>query len=228
MLKQITAISCALLMMSSGVQAKEEPSDPLEPVNRAVFTFNEYADRFLLKPVAQAYGYAVPDIGKQGVSNVLSNLGQPVTFANSVLQGDPQNAFSSLWSFIINSTLGVGGLFDFAGANTDLRVNNEDFGQTLGVWGVGSGPYIVLPLFGPSNVRDTFGRVADIAADPVTYIDDDKIVIGRAALSGVHGRYKALGLVDDIYETSFDPYATFRSAYAQRRHAQIHNTHSSD
>ncbi len=219
---------CATLSVFMAMPSHAQPSDPIEPVNRTIFVFNEYADMMVLKPAAQAYDYVIPDAGKRGVSNVLSNLEMPVIMANSILQGDPENAFSSFWSFVINSTLGIGGIFDFAGSNTDLNVRDEDFGQTLAVWGVGEGPYLVLPIFGPSNVRDTTGLVADYFMDPYNYLDSDKATIGRAAVAGLNARYKALGLIDEIYDTSLDPYATFRSAYWQRRRAQIANTHSSD
>ncbi len=215
-------------MMVSAPAVAAASDDPAEPVNRAIFRFNEYADRYVLKPVAEGYDYIVPDPGKRGISNVLHNLTMPVTFVNSILQADPGNSFESLWSFVLNSTFGIAGIFDFTGANTDLDVHDEDFGQTLGTWGVGAGPYLVLPLFGPSNLRDLGGMGVDYAADPFNYVDNDAFVYGRAGLGVVDTRYRALKLVDDVYAQSLDPYATFRSGYAQRRRAQIVNTRSSD
>ncbi len=205
-----------------------EAYDPLEPANRVVYEFNVYADKYVLKPVAQGYDYVLPKPAKRGVTNVLRNLRMPVVFVNSVLQGNPENAFSSLWSFILNSTLGVAGIFDFAGANTDLTVHREDFGQTLGAWGVGGGPYLVLPLLGPSNLRDTGGTFVDFYSDPYNYIEEDRYVIGRIVLEGIDTRYRLLGTIEDIRESSLDPYAAFRSAYHQRRQAMIANTHSND
>lgn len=224
----VVACSTALTLapVSGGYAA--EVYDPLEPANRAIFTFNEYADMLLIKPLAQGYDYVVPDAGKRGVTNVLSNLSMPVVFVNSVLQGDPQNSFEALWSFILNSTFGIAGVFDFTGANTDLSVNREDFGQTLGVWGLGGGPYLVLPLLGSSNGRDLVGRGVDYAADPITYVDDDGLAIGKIALTTLDFRYRTLKLVDDVYDTSLDPYVTFRSAYDQQRRALIANTRSGD
>lgn len=199
-------------------------ADPLEPVNRAIFTFNRYADRYVLKPVAQGYDVVVPDAGKTAVNNVLRNLDMPLIFVNSILQGDPENAFSSFWTFMLNSTFGFAGLYDFAGNNTDLTVRREDFGQSLGKWGVGTGPYLVLPLMGPSNLRDTAGMFADIFADPVNMtVDEDAFTVARIALTAINQRYQALGTIEDVYETSLDPYATFRSGFAQRREALVDN-----
>ncbi len=204
-----------------------ELHDPFETVNRGVFSFNEVVDNILLQPVARAYRFAIPEYGRQRVTNVLTNLRQPVVFVNSVMQGDPGNAFSSLWSFLLNSTLGVAGIFDFAGANTELEVHPEDFGQTLGVWGFGHGSYIVLPILGPSSARDTVGLVADWFMDPFNYFDDE-VTITRTIATAIDRRASTLDLTDEVYRTSFDPYATFRSGYLQRRAAQVKNTHSQD
>jgi phospholipid-binding lipoprotein MlaA len=205
-----------------------EIADPLEPMNRAVFTFNEYMDMLAIKPVTQAYDYVVPEEGKQGVNNVLRNLQMPVYFANSVLQGDGENAFSAVWSFMLNSTFGVAGIFDFAGAVAGLQVRNEDFGQTLGVWGVGRGPYLVMPFFGPSNMRDGVGMGGDFFLDPYNMIKTDELIITRMGLIGLNTRYQNAALIDDTLENSFDAYATFRSAYDQQRQAAIVNRTSND
>jgi phospholipid-binding lipoprotein MlaA len=228
--RNMRAFACAALvgLASAGLARAEEVYDPLEPANRAIFTFNEYADMLLIKPVAQAYDFVVPDPGKRAVTNVLRNLSMPVVFVNSLLQGDAENTFESLWSFILNSTLGIGGIFDFAGANTDLDVNQEDFGQTLGTWGAGEGAYIVLPLLGSSNIRDVAGMAVDYGIDPYNRLDSDEAILARIALKTLDVRYRSLDLVDDIYNTSLDPYVTFRSAYDQRRKAQVRNTRSSD
>jgi phospholipid-binding lipoprotein MlaA len=226
----ICILGCAAALggVSAPAFSAESVYDPLEPANRAIFTFNEYADMLLIKPLAQGYDFVVPDAGKRGVTNVLNNLSMPVVFVNSLLQGDPENSFEALWSFILNSTFGVAGVFDFTGTNTDLSVNSEDFGQTLGAWGAGSGPYLVLPLLGSSNMRDVLGRGVDYATDPITYAESDQLAIGKIALTTLDVRYRSLKLVDDIYDTSLDPYVTFRSAYDQRRNALIANTRSGD
>jgi phospholipid-binding lipoprotein MlaA len=202
-------------------------NDPLETVNRGVFSFNEVVDDILLQPVARAYRFAVPEYGRQRVSNVLSNLGMPITFLNSVLQGDSQNAFASLWSFVLNSTFGVAGVFDFSGVNTDLNVHREDFGQTLGTWGVEPGAYLVLPILGPSSLRDTVGLAGDGLADPFNHFDDEIIVV-RTIATAIDTRAGTLDLTDEVYRASLDPYASFRSGYLQKREAMVKNTHSQE
>lgn len=233
--KRLICLCAAMMLTLSAVACAPAPegedgavlSDPFEPVNRGIFAFNEVVDNAVLQPVARAYRFLVPEYGRQRVTNVLSNLTMPVVFLNSVLQGDPGNAFSSLFSFVLNSTLGIGGIFDFAGANTDLKVNKEDFGQTLGVWGFGSGAYIMLPIIGPSSARDTVGMVADWFSDPFNYADNE-IVITRTVLRTIDARAGTLDLTDEVYRTSLDPYATFRSGYLQKREAMVKNTHSQD
>lgn len=203
-------------------------NDPLETLNRGIFKFNEVVDFILLKPIARTYVFIVPEAGRTGIHNVLSNLGEPVNALNGFLQGNPERGFTSLWRFILNSTFGVAGVFDFAGANTDLKRIQEDFGQTMGVYGWGSGPYIVLPIIGPSSGRDTFGLVVDAFSNPFNYVDNDRFVYGRLALNVVDARARNLDLIDDIYKNSLDPYATFRSAYLQRREALVNNQRAPD
>ncbi|MFO1242891.1 MAG: VacJ family lipoprotein [Rickettsiales bacterium] len=216
----LTLSACASPQNEEDAAAKQ---DPWEGFNRGIYAFNDAFDTVILKPVAQGYRAVVPEYGRERVSNVLSNLRQPINMLNSVLQGDPGNAFSSFWSFMLNSTLGVGGIFDFADTNTDLKVREEDFGQTLGAWGVPSGPYLVLPILGPSTVRDTFGIAGDWVSDPFNYLDDE-IVITRTVMRAIDARAGTLDLTDDIEKNSFDPYATYRSGYLQRREAQVRNT----
>jgi len=222
---------CSVMLAACAPAAEDKEAgvlqDPFETVNRGIFSFNEVVDNVVLEPVARAYRFLVPEYGRQRVSNVLSNLTMPVVFINSVLQGDPGNAFSSLFSFVLNSTFGVAGIFDFVGANTDLQVHKEDFGQTLGVWGFGSGAYIMLPILGPSSARDTVGLVADWFTDPFNYADNE-VVITRTVLRTIDARADTLDLTDEVYRTSLDPYATFRSGYLQKRDAMVKNTHSQD
>lgn len=199
-----------------------EIRDPLEPFNRAVYKFNDVLDRAILKPTAKAYRFVMPAWGRQRVHNFLQNLTSPVSFVNAVLQGDFHQSMITFWRFVINSTWGVGGLFDIAGQE-GLVERKEDFGQTLGTYGVGSGPYIVWPIFGPSSLRDTGGTVVDIFTDPINYLDDDKIVIGRKVAEVVDSRERLLDLTDDIDRVSLDPYATVRSFYAQRRQSEVEN-----
>ena len=198
-------------------------NDPFESMNRGIFKFNEVLDKVVMEPVSRAYVFIVPQFGRDRVHAAVANLGEPVNMLNGFLQGNPEHGFTSMWRFIINSTLGVVGLFDFAGHNFNLTHKEEDFGQTMGVYGWSSGPYIVLPFLGPSSGRDVFGRVVDIFSNPFNYVDNDEFVYGRFVVSALDARSRNLDLIDEIYRTSIDPYATIRSAYAQRREALISN-----
>lgn len=226
----LAALLASLMVACAPVQdSASVPEDPYEPFNRQVFAFNEVVDTVLLKPVASAYRFVVPDIGRTAVSNVLRNFYEPVTMANAVLQLDFDRAFTSLWRFLINSTLGVGGLYDFAGENTELKPRTEDFGQTVGVWANNTdSSYLVLPILGPSTTRDAFGRVVDVFLNPWTYGLETWESAAIAGMNGIAAREEALDLVDDIYATSFDPYATIRSGYIQRRKAMILNTQEAE
>lgn len=198
--------------------------DPFEPLNRGIFRFNEAVDTVLLKPVAKGYRFVVPEFGRDRVRSALKNLGEPVNMLNGFLQGDPERGFTSMWRFFLNSTFGALGLFDFAGYNLELYHAEEDFGQSMGHYGWGTGPYLVLPILGPSNLRDALGRVVDIASDPFNYIDNaDAFFYSRTALVAVDARSRNLDLIEEIYNTSLDPYTTFRSIYTQRRNAMIRN-----
>lgn len=198
------------------VGSAQQP-DYLEPVNRGIFRFNEVLDGMLLKPLVHIYWGVMPDFGQTAVRNILTNLSSPVVFLNSVLQGDSNNAAKTLGRFVINSTVGIAGTFDVA---TDLGIEKEhkkDFGQTMGVYGVGTGTYVVLPLLGPSDVRDTFGLVADVFSDPFTYIFTTNESLARAAVAGIVRRGDAMPVTDRVYRDSLDPYAALRSVYLQNR-----------
>lgn len=195
--------------------------DPIEPVNRAVHGFNDVVDNVLLKPVATIYRDAVPKFARQRVNNALNNLNEPVNALNSLLQGDVQHTFTSLWRFTLNSTLGIGGLFDFADENAGLKYRREDFGQTLGHWGAGPGAYLVLPIIGPSNVRDAFGLAVDIVSSPFTWIFDGAGNATRAGFTAIDTRHRMLDFTSDVEKNSLDPYSTYRSSYLQYRQKQI-------
>lgn len=198
-------------------------NDPFESVNRGIFKFNEVFDTVLMKPVAKTYVFVVPEFGRDRVHSAVTNLGEPVNMLNGFLQGNPKRGFTSMWRFLINSTLGVAGLFDFAGHNFGLNHAEEDFGQTMGVYGWGSGPYIVLPFLGPSSGRDAFGRVVDVFSNPFNYVKSDEFVYGRILVTAIDARSRNIELIESIYRDSVDPYATIRAAYAQRRDALIRN-----
>ena len=208
--------------------AADGTPDPIEGVNRPIHSFNKGFDTYLLRPVSKGYEYVVPKQGRKMVYNALENLESPVVFVNSVLQGDPQNSFVTFWRFVFNSTLGVAGLFDMA---TELGVpprRNEDFGQTLGKWGVGQGGYLVLPILGPSSFRDAPAKVIDWFLNPFYYIFNGTESFAIAVVDGVDTRTRYGTLIDNLYTDSLDPYVTFRSLYLQRRVAEVNDQRSSE
>lgn len=194
--------------------------DPWERWNRRVHAFNMAVDRTIAEPLARAYVNVVPRPVRLGVGNFFSNLGQPVSALNALLQGKPKQAGQSLGRFLVNATLGVGGLFDPA---TRMNIPNrtEDFGQTLGVWGWENSRFVELPLFGPRTVRDVFGLVGDGQVSPTRQISDDKVRIGLQGLQLVDLRTQ-LFAVDRLREGAEDEYALVRDAWMQRRNYQIH------
>lgn len=201
---------------ASGVQ-EANPDDPWEGFNRKVFAFNDVVDRYALKPVAQGYDYVTPDPVQKSVGNVFSNLGEIRTTLNSVLQGKPGNAGISTGRFLVNSTVGILGIFDVA-RHMDLVGREEDFGQTLGVWGVGEGPYVVLPLLGPRTLRHTAAIPANIATNPLTYVDDDTVRISATVLKIIDTR---AGFLEQEKLLRGDRYSFLRDGYLQRRRFEV-------
>lgn len=195
--------------------------DPWEPFNRKVHKFNNAVDRGVARPLATAYTHVVPRFARTGVSNFFSNLRAPVTITNQLLQGRGADAWDSLGRFLMNSTLGIGGLFDPASKAMVPR-RNEDFGQTLGAWGWRRSRYVELPFFGPRTVRDVFGLAGDIPLSPMRRIEEDKIRIGLQGLQLVDTRAQLLA-IDDLRDTAVDEYALVRDAWMQRRNYQIEN-----
>ena len=198
-------------------------SDPLEGVNRGVYGFNRTLDNYVLKPTASGYGSVLPGPVKTAVHNFFNNLHYPGVIINSFLQGQVQNGLQDTARFLINTTAGIGGLVDIA-SMLEIPVHNEDFGQTFAVWGLGDGAYLMLPLFGPSNVRDTFGLVLDLLLDPLFFIRDDTTRWSLAALDTVDTRYQLLDAGDILDTSAVDPYAFVRRVHNQRRKALIENT----
>ena len=219
--------SCADVTNTPGVSSSGNDSysyvavdeDPLELINRPLFTVHGGLDTVLFKPAAQAYNYAVPETGQTIVSNILENLATPITFANSLLQGDIENSFASFWRFAINSTIGIGGANDLA-AEAGLTMRTTDFGQTLATYGIGSGAYLFIPVIGPTTFRDGLGRGADTFFRPLTWAEGNTLNFVESGANGLNFRAQNLKLFDDI-GNSIDPYATFRSIYLQRRAAEI-------
>jgi len=215
-----TVLVAGLLSAPASLAGDPGSNDPLMPLNRGIFTFNDALDRWALEPVAKGYDFVMPDLVQGWLTNFFTNLWAPVTFANCVLQGKPHEATQSLARFIINTTAGIGGFGDPA---THLEVPRpyEDFGQTLGYWGVGTGPYLVLPLFGPSNIRDTVGRAADSATRVWPFFVPWWSSTGGGSLELLNTRARYLEEIDDLRKSSVDYYASVRNAYMQRRQALV-------
>lgn len=221
---------CATPPPASDPEARaefEQLNDPLEPMNRNIFAFNRAVDRAVIKPAAQGYREVVPEFGRDRVEDFLTNLEEPVVFFNDVLQGEFSRAGTTLGRFVLNTTFGVFGIMDVA-EPMGLPGHGEDFGQTLAVWGVPEGPYLMLPLLGPSNPRDGVGMAADTYADPVGWwasnADADWVTPSRMTVSGIDTREEYLDILDDIERSSLDYYASIRSMYRQNRVKEISNT----
>lgn len=191
------------------------PQDPLERLNRASYAFNDGLDRAVVRPVARGYKRAVPRWAQTGVSNFFSNAAYPITIANNLLQGKLTAAASDTGRFLLNSTFGLGGLLDPA-TLSGLDRNDEDFGQTLGRWGVPAGPYLVVPILGPYTLRDGLGGLADDFFEPRHYLEDDSTRWGLWLGDRFDRRVRLLD-ADTVLERTGDPYAFVRSAYLQRR-----------
>ena len=213
----------AVLIGCASIPAGSERSlqDPWEPFNRSVFEFNEGLDAYVLKPVVAGYRFVLPEFSRDGIYNFFSNYNDIYTALYNLLQGKPGYAFNDFMRVFVNTTMGLGGLLDLATPG-GLEKHKEDCGQTLGVWGVPSGPYVVLPFFGPSNVRDTFGAVADLESDYLfKYVKDVGLRNSITGLRVVNARntyYEAGYLLDGA---AIDKYSFMRDAYIQRRAYQI-------
>lgn len=206
----------------SGTYSDASVYDPYEDVNRAIYGFNKALDEYVLIPVVKGYRFVVPEKGREGIGNVLDNIQSPVTFLNALLQGDFEHAASTFWRFTVNSTLGGAGIMDVASA-AGMKEREEDFGQTLGVYGVEPGAYIMLPFLGPSSVRDAGGRVVDAFSNPFIYAVDEDAIIGYNVVNVIDGRDATLDLTMEIERTSLDPYAALRSLYLQNREDRVRN-----
>lgn len=211
--------------LTADYSESQEVYDPAEPVNRAIYKFNAVVDGYVIRPVAVSYRYVVPQWGRQRVTNFFYNLSEPVTFVNSALQADPQNTFTALWRFLINSTFGILGTFD-AASDLGLKPRQEDFGQTMGTWGYNESAFVELPLLGPSNVRDSVGLVVDYFTNPFydgLVIHSEWTRLGLGVADALDKRTNLLDITDDIDKNSLDPYAAYRSAYTQKRNSDIAN-----
>ncbi len=202
--------------------AYKQANDPLEPFNRAMFEVNLGLDRAINKPIAYVYKEIVPDIFRDFVKNFLDNLRSPIIFTNDLLQGEFERAGTTLIRFIMNSTFGIAGINDFAG-EVGLVRHDEDFGQTLAVAGVESGPYLMLPIFGPSNPRDGIGIIVDLLLDPFQYIGNIAFGLARSGARAVDTRARRYDTINELERTSLDFYAAVRSLHRQRRADEIRN-----
>ncbi len=217
---------CAALLlagMSAGCATSGgNPADPLEPLNRVVFSFNDAADKAVIKPVARAYRAVLPGIVRTGVSNFFSNLEDIWISVNDVLQGKFQEGIDDLGRVLFNSTFGIAGIFDFA-SQLGFQKHNEDFGQTLGSWGVGSGAYLVLPILGPSTIRDGFGLLLDTQADLVFKIDGVPVHNSLYGTRAIANRANLLDASSVIEQAALDKYAFVRDAWLQRRRNLVYD-----
>lgn len=204
-------------------QEYDDANDPLEPTNRFFYRVNDGLDTYILRPVAVAYRDVVPGAIRRPIHNVLANMSSPILFTNDVLEAKSQRAGTTMMRFILNTTIGIGGLFDVA---TDLGYpqHEADFGITMALWGVGSDPFLFLPVLGPSNPRDAGGFGADILIDPLTWASfggSKTLGYARSGVGAVDTRERLIDTVDSVKKTALDPYATFRSLYRQNRAAAI-------
>lgn len=217
------ALAIALLSgcVSLPKDSKRDPRDPLERYNRAVFRFNQVLDRSIARPIAVGYGKITPRPVRAGVSNFLSNLSYPVVMVNDLLQAKFARFGRDTARFVVNTTVGIGGLFDPA-TKWRLEPNDEDLGQTFGRWGMPPGAYLMLPILGPATVRDGIGQMGDYVVEPRTYVRDGTVQSGLSGLGLVDSRYGLLG-ADAEMNRAFDPYIFVRDAYLQRREYLVHD-----
>lgn len=227
-MKKLAFIAVLGLVLGACTTAAKDglgPNDPYEATNRAIFDFNMKIDQTFLRPTAERYSTFVPEKARDSVHNVLENLNAPVVLANDLLQGEGERAATTAGRLVVNSTVGFAGLVDI-GARMGLQGHEEDFGQTLAVWGVDEGPYLMLPFLGPSSPRDIAGQGVDLALDPTNWIRIKRHILwlgGRKYISIVDARARNLEAFDGIERDSLDFYAAVRSLYLQHRGNEIRN-----
>ncbi|HEC12356.1 MAG TPA: VacJ family lipoprotein [Acidiferrobacteraceae bacterium] len=219
----LTALSGCATLGSKDLEKKPHHPDPFEKFNRAVFKFNDTADRAVLKPIAKAYVRFAPAPLRKGIRNFFNNVLEPTVVVNDFLQGKARQGINDTWRFVINSTVGIVGLFDVA-TKVGLEKHNEDFGQTFAKWGMADGPYLVLPFFGPSNVRDGIGLFPYYSyTHPFGYVDNNEIRWGIVVLESIDTRANLLGSEKILMQAALDRYVFIREAYKQRRLNLIHD-----
>lgn len=226
MIRPSLAALCLVLLAACAVQppAKPDPRDPWERMNRVTYRFNDKLDKAVLRPVATTYVKVTPHPVQRGVSNFFSNLAYPLVIVNDLLQGQFKPFLSDTVRLAMNTTIGLGGVFDPA-SRAGIDRNDRDFGQTLGKWGVKAGPYLVIPFFGPADVRDAIGRGADAYADPREFLKNNWVRYGLWAAGFVNLRAQLLGY-DRLLDSAYDPYAFMRNAYLQNRDFKVYGGRS--
>lgn len=240
--KATTALTALILLLSLAVlpgcaskkaatapppadeDAQVQIADPLEPWNRFWFGFNDVFYTGFGKPFSKAYTFVVPKYARDRIENAYANLLFPVRFANALFQLRPDKASRELGRFIVNSTFGLGGFYDMAATGKDLKPQRIDFGQTLGVWGMGHGFYLVLPFIGPSSLRDGVGTAVDIAIMPTSYVDVPYLLtVGIGAAGRINRIPEMLDIYEELKRSSFEPYVAARDAYAQIRAKMVND-----
>jgi phospholipid-binding lipoprotein MlaA len=234
MIAKLSRLCLVLLFVSAvGMSAcaaatqADDVNDPLEPMNRVFFDFDMFVDRIMFKPLAQVYVAVVPDPGRHAVRHALDNMNEPIVFMNNLLQGEFMRAHTTAGRFLLNSLFGIGGMFDWA-TGAGLKAQTGDFGQTLYVWGFNSGPYLFLPILGPTNPRDAFGYGVDSMADPIGYAfwyagGLRWAAWTRMGVDAVDQRSQQLDTLDQLQKSAIDFYAELRSLSRQHREIELHN-----
>lgn len=215
------------IFVLGGCASTGNPRDPFEPINRGIYKFNDTVDGLLIKPAATLYRDLLPQIVRTGISNFFSNLNDVIVALNNLMQGKVETAINDMGRVLVNTTLGVLGVMDPA-TKLGVEKNNEDFGQTLGFWGLGDGPYIVLPFLGPSSLRDTVGWVGDVYTWPVTYLEPDSHRNAVIGLRFVGARADLLEASKILETAALDPYEFVRDAYLQRRRNLVYDGNPPD
>jgi len=222
--KQHTFLIFVLILLSGCSYQNElinDPIDPLENINRSIYTFNENLDEALLEPAADGYDYITPNFLQKGFNNFFGNINYPITIINQVLQGNIEESLQDTLRFTINTTIGIFGLFDPA-SRMGLPEHDEDFGQTLAVWGVKEGPYLMLPFFGPKTLRSLTGDLTDVLFNPLLNIDDTNLKIKTNLINILQDR-SDLSTLEEELDNSFDPYQYIKDSYIQNRKYKIYN-----
>ena len=200
--------------------------DPLEDRNRSIYAFNENLDEAIIEPAADGYAYIIPNFLQKGLNNFFDNINYPITIINQVLQGNIEKSLQDTLRFSVNTSIGIFGLFDPA-SSMGLPEHDEDFGQTLAVWGVKEGPYLMLPFIGPKTLRSLTGDLTDVLFNPLLNIDDTNLKIKTNLINLLQDRSDLSDLEEEL-DNSFDPYQYIKDSYIQNRKYKIHNGNTSE